>query len=88
MGIVEKCADIVKASATKSAQALPSDTDAEDVLKNCAYAHNELSRTRGYSPWQMLLGRSPPGLGMPSDMMKGPVAIQEAQDSRMATREA
>ena len=88
MGIVEKCVDIIKASATKSAQALPLDTDAEEILKNCAYAHNELSRTRGYSPWQMLLGRSPPGLGMPSDMLKGPVTSQEARDSRMAIREA
>ena len=88
MGIVEKCVDIVKSAATKAAQALPRDADPEDILKNCTYAHNELSRTRGYSPWQLLLGRSPPGLGLPADLLKGPATSSEVRQSRVAIREA
>ena len=50
MGIVEKCVDTIKETAKKSAQALPESVDVHDLLKSCAYAYNELSRVRGYSP--------------------------------------
>ena len=88
MGIVEKCVDILKQAATRAAQVLPADAEVEELWRSCACAHNELAQTRGYSPWQMLLGRSPPGLGLPGEARRGPAAAPEPPQSRIAIREA
>ena len=45
-------------------------------------AHNELHRRRGYSPFQLLIGRSPPGLPLDGDKQLGELSASLTSDGR------
>ena len=62
IGIVDKVLDVLKNAATRAARRAPEDTSCGALFDDCTEAHNELHHRRGYSPFQLLIGRSPPGL--------------------------
>ena len=62
IGILDKKLDVLKNAATRAAMRAPEDTSYEALFDDCTEAHNELHRRRGHSPFQLLSGRSPPGL--------------------------
>ena len=59
IGILDKVLDVLKNAATRAARRAPEDTSCEALFDDCTEAHNELHRRRGYSPFQLLIGRSP-----------------------------
>ena len=63
IGMLDKVLDVLKNAATRAARRAPEDTTCEVLFDDCTEAHNELHRRRGYSPFQLLIGRSQPGLG-------------------------
>ena len=58
IGILDKVLDVLKNAATRAARRAPEDTSCETLFDDCTEAHNELHRRRGYSPFQLLIGRS------------------------------
>ena len=48
----------------------------------CTEAHNELHRRRDYSPFQLLIGRSPPGLPLDGEKQLGEVSASLTSDGR------
>ena len=54
----------------------------EALFDDCTEAHNELHRRRGYSPFQLLIGRLPPGLPLDGDKQLGEVSASLTSDGR------
>jgi len=61
---VDKTLDTLKESATRAARRIGESISAQDLFNMCCEAHNDLSRTRGSSPLQLLIGRTPKGFGL------------------------
>ena len=59
---------------------LPRTPLARPLFDDCTEAHNELHRRRGYSPFQLLIGRSPPGLPLDGDKQVGEVSASLTSD--------
>ena len=74
IGILDKVLDVLKNAATRAARRAPEDTSCEALFDDCTEAHNELHRRRDYSPFQLLIGRSPPGLPLDGDKQLGEVS--------------
>ena len=66
LGVTERYVGVFKEMASKVARRLPDDTSPQEIFDMCTTAHNDLHRTKGASPWQLLLGRVPHGLGVTS----------------------
>ena len=73
---------MLKNAATRVARRAPEDTSCEVLFDHCTEAHNELHRRRGYSPFQLLIGRSPPGLPLDGDTQLGEVSASLTSDGR------
>ena len=71
VGFLDKTLDTLKESATKAARRLTEDTTIQDIFDMCCEAHNDLHRTRGSSPLQLLIGRTPRGVGLEADRSLG-----------------
>ena len=71
IGTLDKALDVLKNAATRAARRAPEDTSCEALFHDCTETHNELHRRRGYSPFQLLIGRSPPGLPLDGDKAIG-----------------
>ena len=82
IGILDKVLDVLKNAATRAARRAPEDTSCEVLFDDCTEAHNELHRRRGYSPFQLLIGRSPPGLPLDGDKQLGEVSASLTNDGR------
>ena len=82
IGILDKVLDVLKNAATRAARRAPEDTSCEVVFDDCTEAHNELHRRRGYSPFQLLIGRSPPELPLDGDKQLGEVSASLTSDGR------
>ena len=82
IGVLDKVLDLLKNAATRAARRAPEDTSCEALFDDCTGAHNELHRRRGYSPFQLLLGRSPPGLPLDGDKQLGEVSASLTSDDR------
>ena len=67
IGILDEVLDVLKNAVTRAARRAPQDTSCEALFDDCTEAHNEPHRRRGYSPFQLLIGRSPPGLPLDGD---------------------
>ena len=74
--------DVLKNAATRAARRVLEDTSCEVLFDDCTEAHNELHRRRGYSPFQLLIGRSPPGLPLDGDKQLGEVSASLTSDVR------
>ena len=73
---------MLKNAATRAARRAPEDTSCEALFDDCTEGHNELHRQRGYSPFQLLIGRSPPGLPLDGDKQLGEVSASLTSDGR------
>ena len=82
IGVLDKVLDVLKNAATRAARRAPEDTSYEALFDDCTEAHNELHRRRGYSPFQLLIGRSPPGLPLDGDKQLGEVSASLTSDGR------
>ena len=82
IGILDKVLDVLKNVAPRAARRDPEDTSCEVLFDDCTEAHNELHRRRGYSPFQLLIGRSPPGLPLDGDKQFGEVSASLTNDGR------
>ena len=82
IGNLDKVLDVLKKAATRAARRAPEDTSCEALFDGCTEAHNELHRRRGYSPFQLLIGRSPPGLPLDGDKQLGEVSASLTSDGR------
>ena len=70
-------------AATRAARRAPEDTPSARLCSTIAReAHNELHRRRGYSPFRLLIGRSPPGLPLDGDKQFGEVSASLTNDGR------
>ena len=58
-GVLGKTLDTIKQSATRVARTTPDSVTIQEVVDECTTAHNDLHRNRGFSPWQLLLGKTP-----------------------------
>ena len=82
IGILDKVLDVLKNAATRAARRAPEHTSCEALFDDCTEAHNELHRRRGYSLFQLLIGRSPPGLPLDGDKQLGEVSASLTSDGR------
>ena len=80
--ILDKVLDVLKNAATRAARRAPEDTSCEALFDDCTEAHNELHRRRGYSPFQLLIGRSSPGMPLDGDKQLGEVSASPTSDGR------
>ena len=49
----------IKQSAIRVARRTPDSVTIQEIFDKCTTAHKDLHRKRGFSPWQLLLGRTP-----------------------------
>ena len=82
IGILDKVLDVLKNAATRAAKRTPEDTSCEALFDDCTEAHNELHRRRSFSPFQLQIGRSPPGLPLDGDKQLGEVSASLTNDGR------
>ena len=47
-----------KQSAIREARRTPDSVTIQEIFDDCTTAHNDLHRNRGFSPWQLLLGKN------------------------------
>ena len=73
---------VLGGAATRAARRAPEDTSCEALFDDCTEAHNELHRRRGYSHFQLLIGRSPRGLPLNGDKQLGEVSASLTSDGR------
>ena len=58
-GVLGKTLDTIKQSAIRVARRTPDNVSSQEIFDECTTAHNDLRRNRGFSPWQLLLGKTP-----------------------------
>ena len=58
-GVLGKTLDAIKLSAIRVARRTPDSVTIQEIFDECTAAHNDLHRNRGFSPWQLLLGKTP-----------------------------
>ena len=56
-GVCGKTLDTMKQSAIRVARRTPDNVTSREIIDECTTAHNDLHRNRGFSPWQLLLGK-------------------------------
>ena len=57
--VLGKTLDTIKQSAIRVARRTPDNISIQEVFDERTTAHNDLHRNRGFSPWQLLLGKTP-----------------------------
>ena len=89
-GRIERHIQDVKEKALKACTELPDDVCIEEVFDHITTAHSDTIRPSGQSPWQMLLGRAPPGLGLSTanNAEFHDLANRSAMEDRTAVRKA
>ena len=58
-GVLGKTLDTIKQSAVRVAGRTPDSVTIQEIFDECITAHNDLHRSRGFFPWQLLLGQTP-----------------------------
>ena len=63
IGVLDKVLDVIKKNLPPElGRRAPRDTSCEGMFDNCTEAHNVLHQRRRESPFELLIGRSPPGV--------------------------
>ena len=85
---MERKIEDLKEKATKACLQLPDDVDLELVFDQLLAAENDMVKASGSSPWQLLIGRAPPGLGLEgvSGGELGPISRQAADSGPSTSR--
>ena len=71
VGILDKAPDALKERATKAARRLNAGVSVQEIFDMCCETHNDLNRSRGSSPLQLLIGRTPKGVGLEAERSLG-----------------
>ena len=58
-GVRGKTPDTIKQSAIRVARRTLDSVTLQEIFDECTTAHNDSHRNRGFSPWQLLLGKTP-----------------------------
>ena len=58
-GVPGKTLDTTQQSAIRVARRTPDNVTIREIFDECTTAHNDLHRNRGFSPWQLLLRKTP-----------------------------
>ena len=89
LGVTERYVGVLKVMASKVTRRLPDDTSPQEIFVMCTTAHNDLHRTKGASPWQLLLGRVPRGLRVtgPEDQTPSELAAQALEPEDVLRRQ-
>ena len=58
-GVLGKTQDTIKQSAIRVARRTQDSVTIQEIFVECTAAHNDSHRNRGFSPWQLLLGKTP-----------------------------
>ena len=58
-GVLGKSLDTIKQSAIRVARRTPDSVTIQEIFDESTTAHNDSHRNRGFSPWQLLLGKTP-----------------------------
>ena len=58
-GVLGKTLDTIKQSAIRVARRTPANVSSQEIFHECSAAHIDLHRNRGFSLWQLLLGKTP-----------------------------
>ena len=66
LGTINKLIDSVKDMATKLARRVLHDVSAQEIFDAITTAHGDLHRRHGFSPFQLMTGRTPKGIGPPT----------------------
>lgn len=81
-GTTNKLIDAMKEMATRLARRVSMDTPAQDIFDAVSTADGDLFRRHGFSPYHLMIGRTPPGIGI-SESRRDPVGESSAiLDSR------
>ena len=54
-----KTLDTIKQSAIRVIRRTPDGVSSKEIFDECTATHDDLHRNRGFSPWQLLLGKTP-----------------------------
>ena len=81
IGLLDKVLDTIKESATRAARRLPSSVSIQELFDMTCEVHNDL-HPRGSSPFQLLIGRTPRGVGITEDRQMGQISaeLNEGED--------
>ena len=87
---LEKTLDRIKTSATHVARRTPDSVTIQEIFDERTAAHNELHRNRGFSPWQLLLGKTPTDKSVfesPDQAQCSVEIVDEAAKQRLRVKE-
>ena len=88
--VVGKTLDTIKQSAIRVARRTSDSVTIQEIFDECTTAHNDLQRNRGFSPWQLLLGKTPTDMSAcenPDLAQCGVEVVDEAAKQRLRVKE-
>ena len=87
-GLLGKTLDTIKQSAIRVARRTVDSVSIQEIVGECTAAHNDLHRTRGFSPSQLLLGKRPTDKCENPDLTQCSVeVVDEAAKQRLHLKE-
>ena len=87
-GVLGKTLDAVKQSGIRVARRTPDNVSSQEIFDECTAAHNDIHR--GFSPWQLLLGKTPTDKTACEDpdlAQRSIEAVDEAAKQRLLVKE-
>ena len=88
--VLGKTLDTTKQAATRVAQRTPDSVTSQEIFDECTTAHNDLHRNRGFSPWQVLLGKTPSDKSVCENLdlaQRSVEVVDEAAKQRLRVKE-
>ena len=85
-----KTLDTIKQAAIRVAQRTPDSVTSQEIFDECTTAHNDLHRNRGFSPWQVLLGKTPSDKSVCENLdlaQRSVEVVDEAAKQRLRVKE-
>ena len=88
-GVLGKTLDTIKQAAIRVARRTLDSVTIQEIFDECTTAHNDLHRNRGFSPWQLLLGKTPTDKSVyenPDLVQCSAEAVDEASKQRLRVK--
>ena len=88
--VLKKTLDTIKQAAIRVARRTSDSATIEEIFDECTAAHNNLHRNRGFSAWQLLLGKTPSDksmCGSPDLAQCSVEVVDEAAKQRLQAKE-
>ena len=89
-GVLGRTLDTIKQSAIRVARRTPDNVSIQEIFDECTTAQNDLHRNRGFSPWQLLLGKTPTNKSVcenPDLAQCSVEVVDEAAKQRLSVKE-